>query len=79
MTGLHPEIHIESFRTLPTLYQVDEEGSLIYLGQCLPRSVRGNLAISHASTRPRSSSDKETLPDIYSSYESFSRSPTSPE
>jgi len=39
MTGVHLEIHIESIRTLPTLHQADEEGSLIYLGQYLPRSV----------------------------------------
>jgi len=32
MTGVHPEIHIKSIKMLPTLHQVDEEGSLIYLG-----------------------------------------------
>jgi len=37
--GLHSKIHIKSIRTLPTLHQVDEEGSLICLGQCLPRSI----------------------------------------
>jgi len=32
MTGVHPEIHIESIKTLPTFHQADEKKSLIYLG-----------------------------------------------
>jgi len=65
MSGLHHDIHIESFRTLSTLHQTDKERSLIYLGQYLPRSVRENQAIPHASTRPRNSSFRETLTDIH--------------
>ena len=37
MTGLHSEIHIESFRTLPSLHQAEEEGSLIYLRKMLTK------------------------------------------
>jgi len=51
-TGLNSKIHIESFRTLPSLHQADEEGSLFYLGQYLPRSVRGNQAIPYTTTYP---------------------------
>ena len=77
MTGLHPEIYIEPFRTLPALHQADEEGSLVYLGQCLPRSVRENQTIPHAPTYPRSSSVRETLLDVRSGNGLFSRSLTS--
>jgi len=39
MIGVHSKIHIKSLRALPTLHQIDEEGSLIHLGQCLSRSI----------------------------------------
>ena len=39
MISIHLEIYIKSLRVLPTLHQIDEEGSLIRLGQCLPRSI----------------------------------------
>ena len=74
MIGLHPEVHIKSLRTLSTLYQADEEGSLIYLGQCSSRSARGNQAIPYASTCLGSSSIKKTFHVICSIYGSFFRS-----
>jgi len=39
MISVHLGIYIKSLRVLPTLHQIDEEGSLIHLGQCLPRSI----------------------------------------
>ena len=35
---------------MPTLYQIDEEGCLIHLGQRLPTSVRENQAVPHTFT-----------------------------
>jgi len=58
----------------PILHQIDEEGCFIHLEWCLPRSVRGNQAIPHASTCPYSFDVRKTFPDIYSSYGSLSRS-----
>jgi len=65
MTDLHLEVHIKSLRTLPTLHQSDEEGNLIYLGQCLPRSFQGNQAIPHASTCLHSPNIRKTFHVIY--------------
>jgi len=44
---------------LPTLHQVDEEESLIRLGQYLPAGVCGNQVISHTSAYSYSSSSRE--------------------
>jgi len=65
------------FRTVPTLLQVNEEGSLIRLGQCLLRSIRRDLGVSHTLARSYSSSIRKTFPVICSSNGSFLGSFTS--
>jgi len=57
-----------------TLHQIDEERCFIHLGRCLPTSVRGNQAVSHASICPYNSGVNRNFLDIRSRYESVSRS-----
>jgi len=71
MTGLYLEIYIESFRTLSTLYQTNEEGSLICLGQCLLTSIRRDQGVSHTLSRSGGSSVRKTFSVICSSYGSI--------
>jgi len=41
---------------LPILHQINKEGSLIHLGQYLPRTIRRDQGVSHTPTRSGSSS-----------------------
>ena len=71
MIGIYLEIYIESFRTLPTLHQINEEGSLIHLGQRLPRSIQRVQGVSQTPTCSGSSSIRKIFPIICSSNGSF--------
>ena len=68
---IYPNIYIESFRMLPTLHQVNEEGSLIHLGQRLPRSIRRVQGVSQTPTCSGSSSIRKMFLAICLSDGSF--------
>jgi len=61
MIGIYPEVYIESFRALLTRHQINEEGSLIRLGQCLPTGIQSDKGVSHIPSRSGSSSIRKTL------------------
>jgi len=70
------EIYIESFSALPILHQTNKEGSVIHLGQCLPKAFEEiKKCLTH--TRSGSSSIRKIFPVICASYGSFLRSLTS--
>jgi len=61
-----------------TLHKVNEEESLIHLGQCLLRNIRGDQRVSHTPTCYGSFSNRKTFPAICSSDWSLLRSFISP-
>ena len=61
MIDIYLEIYIKSFETMPTLHQVNEQGSLIHLRQCLPRSVQRDQGVSNILARAGSSVSRKSF------------------